>query len=351
MSIYKVKENKLIELNHTTFANEKISEALDLQKYIANSIHIIDPKLFVITTEFSNWADSKRRIDILCIDKEANLVVIELKRTEDGGHMELQSIRYAAMVASTKYQDIILIHKRYLEKENRQSEDSEKRILDFLGWSEPKEQDFGNDVRIILISADFSIEITTTVLWLNERDLDIRCVRIKPQKDGTNLYFDIQQIIPLPEAADFQVKQKEKATEERKARREDSQRDNTKYNIKIDNIERKKLNKREAIFFVLEQAIKKGITPEELYPFTKGEGRWIKVNKICSTKSEFEEEYQKNAKKYDSSRWFNKDDELFKINGKTYAYSNQQGGDNKWLIEQIFYQFPVINGEIEVYTD
>jgi hypothetical protein len=47
----------------------------------------------------SDWEDSSRSIDLLCIDKQANLVVIELKRTEDGGHMELQAIRYAAMVS------------------------------------------------------------------------------------------------------------------------------------------------------------------------------------------------------------------------------------------------------------
>ena len=38
----------------------------------------------------------------------------------------------------------------------------------------------GDNVRIILVAADFSKELTTTVLWLNERDLDIRCLRVRP---------------------------------------------------------------------------------------------------------------------------------------------------------------------------
>jgi RecB family endonuclease NucS len=54
----------------------------------------------VITEEFSEWEDSSRRIDLLCLDQKARLVAIEIKRTEDGGHMELQAIRYAAMVSS-----------------------------------------------------------------------------------------------------------------------------------------------------------------------------------------------------------------------------------------------------------
>ena len=38
----------------------------------------------VIADEFSDWEDSRRRIDLLAIDRNANLVVIELKRDEVG---------------------------------------------------------------------------------------------------------------------------------------------------------------------------------------------------------------------------------------------------------------------------
>ena len=41
-----------------------------------------------VAEEFSDWEDSHRRIDLLCLDKDADLVVVELKRTED----ELPSI-------------------------------------------------------------------------------------------------------------------------------------------------------------------------------------------------------------------------------------------------------------------
>jgi hypothetical protein len=36
---------------------------------------------------------------LLANDKDANLGVIESKRSEDGGHMELQAPRYAAIVS------------------------------------------------------------------------------------------------------------------------------------------------------------------------------------------------------------------------------------------------------------
>ena len=51
---------------------------------------MISPETYDFADEFKEWEDSKRRIDILALDKETNLVVIELKLTEDDGHMELQ---------------------------------------------------------------------------------------------------------------------------------------------------------------------------------------------------------------------------------------------------------------------
>lgn len=78
-------------------------------------------------------------------------------------------------------------------------------MLAFLGWTETDDEQFAQDVRIILVSADFSKEVTTSVLWLNDRDLDIRCIRLKPYKLGDRVLIDAEQIIPLKEAEEFQV--------------------------------------------------------------------------------------------------------------------------------------------------
>jgi len=219
MPIFKVQDNKFIKLPSTTFEMEKIYEVKDFQKYLSNSIEVIDNDLLVISTEFSDWEDSKRSIDILCIDVDGNLVVIEIKRTQDGGHMELQSIRYSAMIANMKFDKAVKTYEAYLKKINSQI-DAETKLLNFLGWADIKVDEFAQEVKIILISSDFSIEVTTSVLWLNEKELDIRCIKVKLQKDDENVYFDIQQIIPLPESTDYQIKLKEKAAEERLIRTE-----------------------------------------------------------------------------------------------------------------------------------
>lgn len=345
MPIYKLDGQKIVELQNTTFSNERIDEARHLQRFIINSIETIEKDLFVLSSEFGDWEDSKRRIDILCLDKNANLVVVELKRTEDGGHMELQSIRYAAMVANMTFEKAVKAFKHYTKKNNLEIENHQEAILSFLEWDDVNEEEFANDVRIILVSANFSKEITTSVLWLIERDLDIKCIRIKPQKDGDNLYFDIQQIIPLPETTDYQVKLREKAAEQRNSRRESS-RDYSRFDVTINGKSELNLNKRQTIHLVISESVCFGISPQDLMELT-GPKRWIWVDKVCHSRQEFEKEEILNVKNYDSSRWFNDDHELIIHGGRTYAFSNQHGKGTYDLVSNIFNQYPELHGEIK----
>ena len=161
--------------------------------------------------------DSRRRIDLLGLDKDANLVVVELKRTDDGGHMELQAVRYAAMVSQMTFDQAVEAYTTYLQGQRRE-EDAREQILEFLGWEDANDDQFAQDVRIVLVSAEFSKEITTSVMWLNEKGLDVRCVRLKPYNLEGRTLLDVQQIIPLPEANEYQVQFREKKQQERKAR-------------------------------------------------------------------------------------------------------------------------------------
>ena len=166
----------------------------DLQRLLRDQVTEVSPDTLVIAEEFSEWTDSRRRIDLLGIDKEANLVVIELKRTDDGGHMELQAIRYAAMVSTLTSQRAVEIFSEYLNARGR-DEDAEQQLLEFLEWEEFDEDKFAQDVRLVLVSADFSKELTSAVLWLNDKDLDIRCVRIKPYAYEGKTLIDVQQVV------------------------------------------------------------------------------------------------------------------------------------------------------------
>jgi hypothetical protein len=215
MALYEITTDSLSKIAETSFDLAGVRERTDLQRLLKKQIGVIAPDTLVIAEEFGEWEESKRRIDLLGLDKDANLVVIELKRTEDGGHMELQSIRYAAMVSTMTFERAVDIYGRYLAA-NGINIDARTEILDFLEWEEPDEDSFAQDVRIILVSANFSKELTTAVMWLNKRDLEIRCVRLIPYQDNGRVLVDVQQVIPLPEAAEYQIQIREKEQKERK---------------------------------------------------------------------------------------------------------------------------------------
>lgn len=218
MSVYEINAERIVKIEETSFEQVGLQERKDLQKLLRNQIEVIAPDTLVIAEEFGEWEDSRRRIDLLGLDKEANLVVIELKRTDDGGHMELQAIRYAAMVSTMTFDKAVEVHGDYLRKIGR-DDDARESILNFFEWEEPDEDVFAQEVKILLVSADFGKELTTAVMWLNEYDLDIRCIRIKPYNDNGRTLIDVQQVIPLPEAEEYQVQIREKAARERSSRR------------------------------------------------------------------------------------------------------------------------------------
>lgn len=220
MPLFEITPDSFRPLTETSLVDMKLRERGDLQRLLRTQIDVLADDLYVLTEEFGDWEDSRRRIDLLAIDKNANLVVIELKRTSDGGHMELQAIRYASMVSTMTFARAVEIHAEFLGKLGEPADQAQSRILEFLGWDEPDEEHFADDVRIILVSEDFGKELTTAVLWLRDRDIDIRCVRLRPYSDGKSKLVDVQQIIPLPEAAEYQVQLREKEQQSRKTRAE-----------------------------------------------------------------------------------------------------------------------------------
>lgn len=221
MPLYHVEPDRLQALGTTTFEQVGVRERLDLQRLLRDQVEVVAPDVMVLCEEFGEWEDSRRRIDLLCLDKAANLVVIELKRSDDGGHMELQAIRYAAMVSAMTFGRAVEVYADYARRRGEDVE-AHARILEFLGWDEPEEEAFAQDVRIVLVAADFGRELTTAVMWLNERDLDIQCVRIQPYNDRGRLLLDVQRVIPLPEAEGYQIRIREKAESERSSRRQRS---------------------------------------------------------------------------------------------------------------------------------
>ena len=216
MPLYRWNPDNLEVVPATTFEAEQLRERDDLQRLLRDQPDVLEEGLFIIAEEFGNWEDSNRSIDLLALDNQGRLVVVELKRTQTGDHSELQAIRYAAMVSNMTLEQVVDTHRDYLAKRGKDS-DARVLVLDHLGVADDADAEIHTErPRIILASAGFSKELTTSVLWLRDGGMDISCVKLQMYKSDGQLMMDSTKIIPLPEAEDYIVKIREKTEEKRR---------------------------------------------------------------------------------------------------------------------------------------
>ena len=348
MPIYRIENDNITPLERTTFTEQGLRERSNLQGLLKTHIDVIAPDTLVVAEEFGEWEDSRRRIDLLGVDKGANLVVIELKRTEDGGHMDLQAIRYAAMISTLTFDKLVTIYEQYLS-DNGMELDAAEKLLEFLDWSEPDEEQFGQEVRIVLASLEFSKELTTSVMWLNDFGLDIRCVRMHPYVSGGQIFLDVQTIIPIPEVADYQVRIREKKQKEREAR-EDT-RNWAKYDMTITGQRYPAQKKRWMMFRLISGVLANGGTPEqvmETIPWRRNSLFEVFEGRLSA--DEVYDELMKadtGGTKPRAKRYFYDEDEIFHVDNKTYVLSNQWGRRTPEAADLLAKAFPQLEIEIK----
>lgn len=344
MAILEITSDQIVPVEKTTMSDQKLRERADLQRLLKASIAVLANDVMILSEEFGSWEDSKRRIDLLALDRDANLVVIELKRTEDGGHMELQALRYAAMTSVMTFEQAIDAHQDYLAKKGDDT-DAREAVLDFLQWDEPDEELFAQDVRIILASMDFSKEVTTTVLWLNQKGIDIRCLRLTPYKLNDRVLLDVQQIIPLPEAAEYQTRVREK--EQIKAvRKSGSKMDYTKFTITVNGKVHTDLPKRHAVLQLFKDLVTHGLDPEEVATKFGGRRPDRTVRKYsgmvdsATIAKDLEARTGSTRGPLHPRRWFHKAEDLIHYNGNTYVVNNQWGRHTEKFLKLVATAYP-----------
>ena len=215
-------ENTLRQLRKTTFADAGLREREHLQEWLAKSpaalAQAVGEELLIIQKEFDGFDGTRERLDLLALDKTGQLVVVENKLDDSGRDVVWQALKYAAYCSSLKKAEVITIFQQYLDR--YAGGDATTLICEFLQETALDEVvlNEGNDQRIVFIAANFRREVTSTVLWLREHQIDVRCVKVTPYLFGEEVFIDLQQVIPTPEAADYMIRMAEKDTEEKSAK-------------------------------------------------------------------------------------------------------------------------------------
>ena len=202
---YKVDiENKsLKELTPTSFGDLNLRERFDIQEWIEKTPDILGEDLLIIGKEVV--LPSGKRLDLLAIDKEAYLVVIELKRDSSGKDAEWQAIKYTSYCSSMHNDELFGIYAEYLGASLEEARDLIDEYIEY------DLDELNEEQRIVLAAKEFHPELVSAVLWLREYEVDIKCVRLAPYLDANgDLFIKPEVLIPLPEAEDYIQKKEHK---------------------------------------------------------------------------------------------------------------------------------------------
>jgi hypothetical protein len=318
VALFEMTTEVLQAIPPTNFAAEGIWERRDLQRLLRDNIAAIDENLLVIAEEFGDFEGSDRRIDLLCVDRDARVVVVELKRTFDGGHMDLQALRYAAMVSALTFNQVVDVFERHLARMNPDRQGEGRQIL--TDWLDDTDE-LSGDVRIVLVSAGFGTEITTTVLWLTTTySLDITCIRLVPHRVGDRILLDITQLIPLPEAEEFTIRLRHR---EQAVRAASNGRDRTQYVISTPQGESRPLPKRWAILELVQKLHSAGVPMTAMADVVPG-SRIIPTPGTL-TGAELIDQFSQKYKSFGNNvhKWFT--DHPIHDDGATWLVSNAWG--------------------------
>jgi len=223
--------NRLRKLERISFSEVGFREREHLQEWLAAMPDALceamsegEDGLLIIQKEFDGFDGTRERLDLLALDRAGQLVIIENKLDDSGRDVVWQALKYAAYCSSLKKAEIVGIFQQYVDRQG--GGDAAALICEFLGEDALDEVvlNDGTNQRVVFIAANFRREVTATVLWLRKHQIDARCVKVVPYRFGEEVFVDLQQIIPTPEAADYMIRMAEKDSEEESSRRSRSAR-------------------------------------------------------------------------------------------------------------------------------
>lgn len=177
-----------------------------------NNPDILKENLLIISEQV--YLPSGRQPDLIAIDKNGDLVIIELKRDDSGRDVYWQAITYAAQFSEYSYSEIIDMYETFLIKSGKEP-NSKERIEEFI---EEDLENINQKQKIILVSKEYHQDVLKASLWLLDYGIDIKVVKLTPYKYENNLILlDSEVLIPTPGVEEYIEKRVSKGKETKRS--------------------------------------------------------------------------------------------------------------------------------------
>ncbi|MEM2095942.1 MAG: endonuclease NucS [Candidatus Caldarchaeum sp.] len=198
-----MKERELAEI-----PTNRISFEERLEEWLENNISIISDDLLVIgrqvKTAFGKY------IDLLCIKRNGDLVIVELKRDEAPKEAIAQILEYASWVDDLSYDEVVDIANNYLK--DKKGISFEDAFDDKFGCQLPEVLNESHEMLIVASNLDDQAE--RVVRYLSEYGIRINAVTFNYFKSGEQEFLARVMLIPKSAEEVRKTKKKSSLTEE-----------------------------------------------------------------------------------------------------------------------------------------
>jgi len=168
------KDGKFIPYDEYDFKEENYEK--DLESWLeSNPDYILeDEKVLIIGRQVTTNLGSV--IDLLGIDREGNVVVIELKRDQTPKETLAQILEYASFVEDLSYAQLEEISKEYLGEENLVLTDYHRS---YFNLQEGEAVAFNKNQKLVIIGQSITKEIRQTASFLRKKGIEVFCIEFK----------------------------------------------------------------------------------------------------------------------------------------------------------------------------
>ena len=197
-------------------AEAGLREREHLQEWVLANPTILGDDIQIVTFEFDRWfttaagADPRDRLDILALDGSGTLVVAELKRDRASATVEMQALKYAAMVSRFDPDTLAHAYARHLTRHTGQTvseADARARLEEHAGG--PLGSAVLRRPRIVLVAGSFPETTTATCVWLTEMLAEdtnpVTLIRYQAYRTDHGVVLTTSQLWPIAQVEDFTV--------------------------------------------------------------------------------------------------------------------------------------------------
>jgi predicted transport protein len=209
-----------------------LTERGHLQEWVLAHPEMLGPDVKVVAFEFGRWtatsgALARDRLDVLGLDREGRLVVVELKRDRAPDTVDMQALKYAALVSRFTHDDLASVHAQYLTRHRGEVVPAEAAAAELEEWATVTEESLRLP-RLILMAADFPATVTATVVLLHQQlGLEVQLRKFQAYRTAQETLVTISQLYPPPDVEEFVLspevsEQRQERTERQRRQREAS---------------------------------------------------------------------------------------------------------------------------------